>query len=162
MARSFCGMRVVERMTIGEPVCWKIFHAGSIFPALLMTTRRGSGGRPRWTREARSFSLESRIDMVSAATVPRPARMASCCARISPMRALSAGDVNCEGVRFFVLILPSAVMAKWAWIFGLMPRADDRPRYCVRRVFRDRRRIFPSRQRRHARSSGRPNRWHRR
>ena len=91
------------------------------------------------------FSLERRIDMVSAATVPRPARMASCYERISPMRALSAGEVNWDGVRFFVLILPSAVMAKWAWIFGLMPRVGDRLRYCARRVFRDRRRMFPFR-----------------
>src|SRR5207249_10932372 len=130
-------MRFVEKMRIGEILDWKIFNRLAILPLLEMITRSGAGGFFRLILACcKSLGMPSRT--LSRFKLVWPSRTASARARWRNKCSLSSREVKSTRPKFFVVTLPSAVIAKVAMTNGL--RMWERP---LRRDRRDPR-VFPT------------------
>src|SRR5205814_6026702 len=113
----------VEKITIGPVFAgsvWKIFSRASIRPSLDTTTRSGYGVWPRATRASRIFASGRPRRTLSCLSVLWPIKTASPSARCRNRCSLSSREVKSTGVKFFVVIFPSTVIAKVTATKGLL------------------------------------------
>src|SRR6516225_8295648 len=119
-------------MRIGEIVDWKIFNRLSILPLFETITRNGAAACFRLILACRrSSGIPSRT--LSRFKLVCPIKTASARARWRNKCSLSSREVKSTGPKFFVVTLPSAVIAKVAMTNGRL-RMWERP---LRRDGRD-------------------------
>ena len=98
-------------------VDWKIFNRLSILPLLETITRNGAGACLRLILAGRKSSgMPSRT--LSRFKLVCPSKTASARARWRNKCSLSSREVKSTGAKFFVVTLPSTVMAKVATTNG--------------------------------------------
>src|SRR5947208_6183968 len=112
-------------MRIGEMVDWKIFNRLSILPLFETITRNGAGVCFRLILACcKSFGMPSRT--LSRFKLVCPIKTASADARWRNKCSLSSREVKSTGPKFFVVTLPSTVIAKVATTNGRL-RLSKRP-----------------------------------
>jgi len=98
-------------------VDWKIFNRLSILPLLETITRNGAEACFRFVlARCRSTGMPSRT--LSRFKLVCPSKTASARARCRNKCSLSSREVKSTGAKFFVVTLPSTVMAKVATTNG--------------------------------------------
>src|SRR5436305_9192391 len=104
-------------MRIGEVVDWKIFNRLSILPLFETITRNGAGVCFRLILACcKSSGMPSRT--LSRFKLVCPSKTASARARWRNKCSLSSREVKSTGAKFFVVTLPSTVIAKVALTNG--------------------------------------------